>query len=353
MELGPHQDTIKLPVTEVKKVQSNSNFHSHSFSSALMLIALLSFAGNIAFTYLGFVKNGNIPEIDAQAISQTFSGRLGSDDGNIMGEPPMFIPSIHFKAKENLSPLKISAESYLVADAETGEVLLEKNADTVHPMASVSKLLTAIVSKDHIDTRHQAVVSKDSYNTYGAEGELSTGEKILVSDLFYPLLMESSNDAAEVLADDYGRDNFLMLLNDRATALGMYSTTYEDPSGLSPKNISTAHDLTKLALYIYAVYPDMLDITRIKEHSIFNHTWKNANKFLTYPNFLGGKNGFIQESKQTTVSFFKVFFRGTDTQSKAVDRPLVVVLLHSSDRDADAGILLSYVAKNIRYAETE
>ena len=211
MELGPHQDTIKLPVTEVKKVQSNSNFHSHSFSSALMLIALLSFAGNVAFTYLGFVKNGNIPEIDAQEISQTFSGRLGSDDGNIMGEPPMFIPSIHFKAKENPSPLKISAESYLVADAETGEVLLEKNADTVHPMASVSKLLTAIVSKDHIDTRHQAVVSKDSYNTYGAEGELSTGEKILVSDLFYPLLMESSNDAAEVLADDYGRDNFLML----------------------------------------------------------------------------------------------------------------------------------------------
>lgn len=353
MELGPHEYINKTPLRVVKKSLPHPHFRAHSLSSALMLVALLSFAGNVAFVYLNFVKNGNAPEVDAKAISQTFSGRLGSDDGNIMGEPPMFIPSIHFKAIENPSPLKVSAESYLVADAETGEVLLEKDADTTHPMASVSKLLTAIVSKDHIDTRHQAVVSKNSYNTYGTEGELSTGEKILVSDLFYPLLIESSNDAAEVLADDYGRDNFIMLLNDRATALGMYSTSYEDPSGLSPKNISTAHDLTKLALYIYAVYPDLLDITRVKEYSIFNHTWKNANKFLTYPNFLGGKNGFINESKQTTVSFFKVFFRGTDSQSKAVDRPLVVVLLRSADRDTDAAILLSYVAKNIRYAETE
>ncbi len=313
---------------------------SHTFSSALMLIAMLSFAGNIAFTYLNFVKQGIDPEIGSEQS-------LGSDDGE--SHAPVISPSVHFKSVDKPSTLKVSAESYLVADVETGEIILEKNADTPYPMASVSKLLTAIVAKEQIDARHIATVSKDSYNTYGTEGELSSGEKILVSDLYYPLLIESSNDAAEVLADDFGRDAFLKLINQKAAALGMYSTSYEDPSGLSANNVSTAHDLAMLGLHIYSEYPEILDITRVKQYAIYNHTWANANLFLTYPNFLGGKNGFINEAKKSTLSYFKVFLRGSSTDSKAEGRPLMIVLLRSNDRDADAAGLLSFVAKNIRY----
>ena len=356
--LGPHESEQALSRRKASSGPSmakkaftavhDSLTHPHSISSSLILIALLSFVGNIAFAYIGFVRQGIDPEISFKSASAE-QQRLGSDDGS-EGQPPNFSPSVHFKTVENPSALTMSAKSYLVADALTGEIILEKDADTPYPMASVSKLLTAIVAREQIDSRHYATVTKEAYSTYGSEGELSTGEKILVSDLYYPLLIESSNDAAEVLADDFGRESFMSLLNGKTAELGMYSTYYDDPSGLSPKNVTTAHDLAKLGLYVFAAVPELLDITRVKEYSIYDHTWKNENVFLTYPNFLGGKNGFINEAKKTTLSYFKISFRGEDSGSKAADRPVIVVLLKSDDRDKDAAALLTYVAKNVRYA---
>ena len=352
--LGPHQyeTQIKTPrpsflkkmIHETKEAFS----HPHYVSSALILLAALSFAGNLAFGYVNFVREGYEPEVIPMA-SDTAQQKLGSDD-EFIEHPPNFSPSVHFKAISKPGTLKLSALSYLVADAETGEVLLEKNADTPYPMASVSKFLTAIVAREQIDPRHMAMVTRDALNAYGTEGELSSGEKILVTDLYYPLLIESSNDAAEVLAYDFGREAFMKLMNEKAAALGMYSTFYEDPSGLSSRNVSTSHDLTKLGLYIYAAYPELLDITRVKEYTIFGHSWYNKNHYLTYPNFLGGKNGFINEAKKTTLSYFKVSFKGIEPNSKPTDRPIMIVLLKSNDRNKDAALLLSYIAKNLRYA---
>lgn len=343
--LGPHLgEKVSVPAPKRRFLVG-----THQIPTALLLIALLSFGGNMAFGYLSFLREGIEPQVFSTTVDAgTQSGLLGSDDAS-NAEIPTFALSTHFVAIDRPAKLNLLAESYLVADAETGEIILEKNADTAYPMASVSKLMTAIVAKEQIDLHHLATVSDSSYYTYGSEGELSRGEKILVSDLFYPLLIESSNDAAEVLADDYGRSNFLALLNQKAMSLGMASTHYDDPSGLSPTNVSTAHDLTRLALYVRRSYPELLDVTRVKEYAILDHTWKNENYFLTYPNFLGGKNGFINEARKTTVSYFKVFFRGTDTTSKAVDRPIVIVLLRSADRNKDAASVLSYVSKNVRY----
>lgn len=338
--LGPHNENEEQLSIPVKKFV----WGMHQIPSALIMLAMVSFASNFAFGYTSLVRKGLEPEIlSANSVP------LGSDDETEIFTPPTFAPSTHFKAIAKPASLKVSAESYIVADADTGEILLEKEPDNVFPMASVSKLMTAIVAKEQIDLHHLATVSASSYNTYGAQGELALGEKILVSDLFYPLLIESSNDAAEVLADDYGRDDFLELLNKKAKLLGMDSTHYDDPSGLSPTNVSSAHDLTKLGLYVYQSYPELLDITRVKEYAIFEHTWKNANYYLTNPNFIGGKNGFIDEAKKTTVSFFKVHMRGDDPSSKSTERPIMVVLLRSNDRNTDAATLLSYVGKNIRY----
>ncbi len=340
MQLGPHDDYGQtIPPKKRRSLGSFVPAKLHTFSSALILIALVSFSGNLAFAYMSFVKQGLDPEIIPQ--------QLGSDDAE--SHVPVISPSVHFKSIEKPAALTLTAQSYLVADAETGEIILEKDADKPYPMASVSKLLTAIVAREQIDSRHIATVSKNSYNTYGSEGDLSSGEKILVSDLYYPLLIESSNDAAEVLADDFGREKFMTLINQKAAALGMYSTSYEDPSGLSPLNVSTSHDLAMLGLHIYAEYPELLDITRIKEYSIYSHAWANSNVFLTYPNFLGGKNGFTNEARRSTLSFFKVFLRGSDENSKAESRPLLIVLLRSSDRDKDVSALLSFVTRNIRY----
>lgn len=263
---------------------------------------------------------------------------LGSDDGKITpyeGEPQYRLA--------NISPLaKMSARAYLAADLETGEIIVEQNDGLVAPVASVTKLMTGLIAYEQMDMQKIAIVSRDSYNTYGAQGGLLLGEKIRVYDLMYPLLMESSNDAAEVIADAYekGHEAFLREMNKKAQELGMTDTYYEDPSGLNPKNVSTVRDLLILGRYIYEQAPVLYDMTRVKQYAIRKHTWLNKNRFLTYENFLGGKNGYIDEAKKTTVSLFDV------VMAKGGKRSVAIVLLKSDDREGDALKLINYLKKN-------
>ncbi len=243
---------------------------------------------------------------------------------------------------------RLSSRSYLAADLETGEIILEQNENLIAPIASVTKLMTAVIAEENMDMQKIAIVSRDSYNTYGAQGKLLLGEKIKVYDLMYPLLMESSNDAAEVLADTYEKGNsaFMALMNKKAVELGMNDTYYEDPSGLNPKNVSSIHDLLKLGRYTFQKYPNLYSMTRVRQYAILKHTWFNQNRFLNYDTFLGGKNGFIDEAKKTTVSIFDV------TMARGGKRPVVIVLLKSDDREGDAVKIINFLKKNAYYQET-
>ncbi len=358
LTLGPHHheaSSLHLAEKMKEKVKDAERIAigTHQIPNALIMLALVSMCANFAFGYFTYRAPEEVSKVLQVAMSYDGSSTgeqepRGSDD-QATDEPPTFASSTHFAMIDTPSKLTVTAEAYVVVDTTTGEIILEKNAGVAYPIASVSKLITAIVTKEHTDPHHIATVTDDSYNTYGTEGGLYRGERILVTDLLYPLLMESSNDAAEVLARDYGREDFMALMNDKAASLGMEQTTFEDPSGLSPNNVSTAYDLTKLALYIKKAYPELLDITRVKEFGIADHSWKNQNYYLTFPNFLGGKNGFIDEAKKTTLSYFKVNFRGTDPNSKAEERHLALILLRSNDRNQDASNLLSFITRNIRY----
>jgi D-alanyl-D-alanine carboxypeptidase (penicillin-binding protein 5/6) len=240
---------------------------------------------------------------------------------------------------------KLTSTSYLAADLLTGEIIYEKNEGLVAPIASVSKLMTATIALENMDMQKIAVVSRDAYNTFGAEGELLVGEKIKLYDLMHPLLMESSNDGAEVIAESYpgGHGAFMSLMNKKAADLGMNNTYYEDPSGLNPKNVSSVEDLMKLGRYIYQKHPEIFDMTHVQRYSILKHTWFNQNRFLTYDTFIGGKNGYIDESKKTTVSLFNV------TMAKGGSRAVVIVLLKSDDREGDAVKLINFLKKNAYY----
>ncbi len=240
---------------------------------------------------------------------------------------------------------RLSGQAYLAADLATGEIILERNEQLVAPIASVSKLMTALVAVEKLDMQRMAIVSRDSYNTYGAQGKLNVGEKIRIYDLMYPLLMESSNDAAEVIADAYPEGNaaFMAEMNKRAREIGMTDTYFEDPSGLNPKNVSSIRDLMKLGRYIHEKAPTIYDMTRVRQYSILKHTWVNANRFLNYDTFMGGKNGFIDEAKKTTVSLFDV------TMAKGGKRPVVIVILRSDDREGDAVKIMDFLKKNAVY----
>ena len=240
------------------------------------------------------------------------------------------------------------ALAYLVADIKTGEVIIQKGETSAYPLASVSKLMTALVATENMDLNKYTTVSRDSYNTLGAEGNLALGEKLKLSDLMYPLLMESSNDGAEVIADEYGHPEFLQMMNKTAALLGMKNTYYEDPSGLNPKNVSTVGDQFKLAKYIYEKYPSIFDTTLVKIFKVGNHTWTNRNAILlNISTFIGGKNGFIDEAKQTTVSLFNI------SMLKGGQRVVAVIELKSPDKTTDAKKLLNFVTKNVTYTPIE
>lgn len=266
-------------------------------------------------------------------------GRQGEAGGeNMIGGGDALADSQYSLLNSPVAPV-LSSRAYLVADLQTGEIILEKNGETVYPLASVSKLMTALVAREKMDMQTIAIVSRDASSAYGAQGSLGLGEKIRLADLLFPLLMESSNDAAEVFADQFGHAKFMEEMNKKATELGMMDTYYGDPSGLDPQNTSNPHDLLKLARHIFQKDPQIYDMTRVKQFSIKGHTWRNANALLLVPGFAGGKNGYIDQSRQTTVSLFDV------DMAKGGVRTVVVIILKSDNKNGDVTKLLNYLKK--------
>lgn len=268
------------------------------------------------------------------------AGAQGTTIGG--GDPTVPTESRYSLLPKSIEPV-LSSRAYMVGDLETGEVIVEKNIDTVYPLASVSKLMTALVAREKMDMQSVAIVSRDASRAYGAQGALGLGEKIRLRDLLFPLLMESSNDAAEVFADQYGHAEFIQEMNKKAVSLEMRDTYYGDPSGLDPQNTSSPRDMFTLARHIMKADPEIFDMTRVKQFSIKNHTWYNRNPLLLYAGYIGGKNGYIDQSRQTTVSLFEV------PLAKGGVRTVVVVILKSDNKNNDVTKLINYLKKSVVY----
>ncbi len=290
-------------------------------------------------SYFTFATNNKVASVSMSTSTEP----RGSDDGASYYATST-VPKNEYRLANIDKIPKVTATAYLIGDVDTGEVIYEKNGDQVNPLASISKLMTAVIAKEQLSPDRVAIVSRDSYNTFGAEGELLLGEKMRVADLMYPLLMESSNDGAEVLADDFGHEKFMLEMNKKAKVLGMHDTYYEDPSGLNAKNVSTVDDYFILARYIRQKFPEIYDTTRVRQFSILKHQWTNKNAFLNYDNYEGGKNGFIDEAKKTGVELFDT------TMARGGKRHLVIIVLKSDDRTGDVLKLLKFVEKNGYYS---
>jgi len=238
---------------------------------------------------------------------------------------------------------KVSALAYIAGDLDTGEIILSKNQEAEFPIASVSKLMTALVAKEITKPSESTTVTKKALETYGKNGGLWAGEKIKVLDLLYPLLLESSNDAAEVIATHFDRDDFISKMNIEAEKLLMNSTSYEDPSGLSVNNRSTVSDIFKLVGYLVRENPDLFKITSLRSYSNQKHTWFNISQFLRDKNYLGGKSGYTDPAKETMASVFAL------PLSESGTRNIGIVVLQSKDRYKDVETIAKYLEKNIYY----
>src|SRR3989344_653235 len=150
----------------------------------------------------------------------------------------------------------VSAESYLVADIDTGDVFLEKDAGDLLPIASVTKIVIALVANQTIPFDTKITVPRDP--TLATKKE----ETFFAGDLLYPLLMQSDNIVAQRLAAAYGAERFVEWMNAAAKALDMQSTRFAEATGTTTLNVSTANDLYHLAAYLADGKSLILDIAQ-------------------------------------------------------------------------------------------
>lgn len=201
----------------------------------------------------------------------------------------------------NIAEPEINTEAAIAFDINSKKILYQKNASQRRPIASLTKLMTALVVLENIEPESETTVSKNAVEAYGKMGNLVVNERITIKALLYALLMESSNDAAVALAEAID-PNFVALMNKRASSLGMQDSYFADPSGLNPKNISTAQDLVQLTQEIIK-YPLIIEILQtpsvdlVSADGQYNHHLVNTNRLLQkISGIIGGKTGYLEEA---------------------------------------------------------
>ena len=250
--------------------------------------------------------------------------------------------------KTNAKKPSLSSQGYLIVDIQTGEVILDKNKNKQFPVASITKLMTALVSLEKINQSQIAIVPPEALigENQSIRG-LSEGEVISTSSLLYPLLLESSNAAAKTLAGHIGTKNFVNHMNGKADAIGLSDTFFADSSGLSSKNISTPEDISKFISYIFKNKKQILDITKKKEFEEGMKKWVNGDKFSGLENFLGGKTGYTDNAGKTFAGIFSLPSAETDSSNgEASPREVAIIILKSQDRDDDVIKILDYLQKS-------
>jgi D-alanyl-D-alanine carboxypeptidase len=241
---------------------------------------------------------------------------------------------------------EFSTPYYLIGDIDSDTVLIAGDRHAAVPIASVTKLMTALVVYDTLPL-DQMVPVEESQLIESMVPRLSDRTEVSVFTLLSLLLLESSNEAAEVLAAAVGREKFIAAMNERAYALGMIDTVFTDPAGIGATNVSSAHDLWWLMRYLYLQYPFLLSITRgdAPVPAAITDGYDgvaNYNLLEGDDGFYGGKIGETSAASQTSVSVHRRTINGQE-------RAIAVVLLGSEARSEDVRALLQYLEE--RYPE--
>jgi D-alanyl-D-alanine endopeptidase (penicillin-binding protein 7) len=215
----------------------------------------------------------------------------------------------------------------LVQDADSGETILAKNSDQVAPIASITKLMTAMVILDRgLDLNDEIVVSREDIDHLkGTHSRLLVGARLTRKELLLLALMASENRAAAALGRTYpgGTEEFVAAMNRKARALGMHETHYVDPTGLDSGNVSSAEDLAKL-VKVADGYPLIREFTTTERAVVRTRGRKlefvNTNRLVRNPRWdiYLSKTGYISEAGRCLVMRVRV-----------ASKDLIVVLLDS------------------------
>jgi D-alanyl-D-alanine carboxypeptidase len=183
----------------------------------------------------------------------------------------LWLPSLKNKISANLKTPEISAKSALIFDMMTKEVLYSKNPTERLPMASLTKIMTAIVASENKKKDDVYTVSQDDLVGEDSMG-LDVGEKLSMEELLYGMMLHSGNDAAEVLANNFpgGRTAFVKAMNNKVKALGLMDTNFTNPTGLEGdgKQFTTAYDLIVMSEYALSNFPLFAQVVSTFDYNI-------------------------------------------------------------------------------------
>lgn len=293
---------------------------------------------------------------DGTPVPEGYSGgciRLSTEDAGALYElvaidTPVLVFERDFAGDDFAYQAKapqLSTDHYLVADLQNNTILAGDNIDAAVPIASLTKLMTALVAAEYINLDTSVAISPERYVSTLIP-RLEGRRKASMYSLLQLLLVESSNEAAEVIAAVIGRDRFIDYMNKKADALGLKHTTFTDPSGLDTGNESSPADLLQLLRYIYNNRSFVLELTHNADLETaytkgeFGQL-ENFNLMDDVGNFIGGKVGETLAAGQTSASVHTITVDGTE-------RVIAIVLLGSSDRTADVKAVHKYLASQYR-----
>lgn len=250
-------------------------------------------------------------------------------------------PALYPKKSTDVPAPVVTAQSAIVMDVASQVVLYQKNEDIDFPLASTTKIMTAFVGMDYFG--ESDILTVPSVSVEGAKMKLVAGERITFKNLLYGLLLASGNDAAMTIAHNApaGLDGFVSDMNEKANLLHLVSTHYEDPTGLSPMNQTTALDLARLASFALT-NKTFSNIVSTKQMRVMDasgrhvHNLENLNRLLSeVKGVVGVKTGYTEEAGQVLVS-----------AATRDEHTIVTVVLKSEDRFLDSQKLLEWVFAN-------
>lgn len=250
----------------------------------LSLIPLFSFSCFVFVMSLYSIQTAtNVKSSDALA-ALTIQDRGGDWDASRVPEKEYSDTGEEIPQAQDTPLKKIelkSAFSIRIKQGLESEILSDKDSDVKLPIASLTKLMSAVVCLENYDLRQKIVISKEADSMPPMHTDIKEGQTYSVGELLNIMLVESSNKAAYALSEIMGADKFVLAMNDKATELGLKDSFFTDPTGLSQNNISTAKDLALLAEYIINSLPEISQMTTQKFYSLPDlGEISNTNKML-------------------------------------------------------------------------
>lgn len=252
------------------------------------------------------------------------------------------------KKGDSIAPV-LDAESIYAVDLQTNTPLVVRDIFTRRPIASIEKLITAMVILDRHKLDEKVVVSKNAADQEGSQMGLKSGEEITVENLLIGMLVNSGNDAAAALAEfDAGTEEvFVFKMNEKARSLGLKDTRFSNAKGFDePDNYSTAYDTITFSRAALK-YPFIRKTVAIKSTVVSSasgktkHPLENTNELLENPHWkvLGLKTGHTPGAGQSFVSLVK----------GPGDREILTVVLDSPNRFKETKILIDWVLRNYEF----